>query len=112
MSKKPGSAGRVRVRSNVVYDENAWHLVPGDALYASRPEKLKAPNRPTWLQRAEHLYYVPCSVCRRPSYQTSLTGCAECLNGPSSDEIRAAKAAHERALEAVALIRAESEGSE
>lgn len=112
MSERPAIAGRVRVRSNVVHDENAWHLVPGDVLYANRPELLRAPNRPTSLQRAEHLYYVPCSVCRRPSYETSLNGCTECSNGPSPDEVTAAKAAHQRALEAVARIRAESEGGE
>ena len=104
MSEENTSVGRVRVRSNVVQDENAWHLVPGDALYAHRPDLLRAPNRPTARQRDEYLYYVPCSVCQRASHRMFLEGCSQCPYGPSAAEVASARAAHERALKAVARI--------
>jgi hypothetical protein len=107
------SVGRVRVRSNVVQDDDAWELVPGDALYVHRPDLLKDPHRPTALQRAEHLYYEPCAVCRRPSHRIALEGCTECPYGPSATALANARASHERAVQTVARIRAgETELSE
>jgi hypothetical protein len=67
--------GRIRLRSNVLVDGEAWHLVPGDALDHYAPYRLKRPFQPTPRQRAEQMYYVPCGVCGRLAHQIELDGC-------------------------------------
>src|SRR5437762_415277 len=104
MSSEDSNVGRVRVRSNVVSSEDAWHLVPGDALAEYRSELLKDPNRPTPRQREEHLYYVPCSRCNRLFHRFMLEGCDQCPDGPSKQQLADARARFERAREAVERV--------
>jgi hypothetical protein len=101
--------GSVRLRSNVVLDGEAWHLVPGDALYQYAPDRLKPPNRPTQRQRDEHMYYVPCSRCGRVITEIQLQGCNECPHGPSRDAQNAAIARHDEAQRKVKALKAAME---
>ena len=98
--------GRLKLRSNVVLDGNAWHLVPGDALQHYAPERLKLPHRPTQRQKYEHMYYVPCSYCGRTSHEIELQGCNECSHGPSRAAQQAAVARHERVQQEIDALRA------
>jgi hypothetical protein len=96
---------RVQLRSNVVLDGEAWHLVPGDALQQYAPHLLKRPHHPTARQRDEHMYYVPCSICRRLSHEIALEGCNQCSHGPSRAAQDAAIARHEAAQRELATLK-------
>jgi len=75
--QKPIVAGEIRVRSNVCFDPNATHLIPGDIL--------KAYGMPlhniTTKQRTEMMYYHPCCICRRTVYVFMEEGCDYCAKG-------------------------------
>ncbi|MBM5570545.1 MULTISPECIES: Hsp70 family protein [Deefgea] len=62
-------AQQVCLRSNVAPVESE-KVVPGDFLYQIKPRLFdrEAWDRATDLQIAEHLYYQPCSICRRPTH--------------------------------------------
>ena len=70
--------GDVAVRSNVVLELERWDLVPGELLHALR--RMDKANR---LQHDEHMYYVPCSICRRTIVEINLNGCTQCPHAPS-----------------------------
>jgi len=93
--------GRVRLRSNVVARDDAWHLVPGEVLIARRPDLMKPPNRPTQLQTDESMYYVSCGVCSRPINVIMREGCTQCSHGPTPQQLEQAQEEHRRGLEAV-----------
>lgn len=77
--------GEIFLRSNVTGNNDAWHLVPGDAMEALRPSYFVHGNaHPTARQLAERLYYHPCAVCRRDSFECQRDGCdRECSGVPS-----------------------------
>ena len=104
--------GGVRLRSNVVTDGDAWQLVPGDLLAERRPDLMRSPNRPTPLQRAEQMYYVPCGVCRRTVNVFMREGCRQCAHGPTPQQMEEARELHRRGLEAVRAARRALNGSE
>jgi molecular chaperone DnaK (HSP70) len=61
-------SGGLAVRANVA-DEQDQSLVPGDVLHRYKPkafERLPGRERATPEQEKEHLYYQPCSACKRP----------------------------------------------
>jgi hypothetical protein len=60
--------GGLTIRANVT-DQKDQSLIPGDVLYRhnSRPfQSLPGPYQATEEQLREHLYYQPCSACKRP----------------------------------------------
>lgn len=71
IEESPGNAGKVRIRSNVCLEADAWDLVPGDVL---RRYNLHF-GRLTAKQHEELMYYEPCSVCRRVLYEIMEYGC-------------------------------------
>lgn len=97
--------GRIRLRSNVVDRGDAWHLVPGEVLAVRRPDLMKPPNKPTQLQRDEHMYYVPCGVCSRTINEIMREGCTQCSHGPTPRQLDNAQEQHRRGLEAVQAAR-------
>lgn len=87
--KKAQTPGQVTVRSNVVTDGSRWDLVPGELLHA-----LGRSRNATRLQREEHMYYQPCSVCDRTIAEINLTGCTRCTHAPSPSAVLGAQEAH------------------
>jgi hypothetical protein len=68
--------GEVRVRSNVTRGLYDWDLVvPGEIVQNHHPT---ADQFLTPLQRAEKMYYVPCSECGRTIYEIERDGCDPC----------------------------------
>ncbi len=67
--------GAVRVRSNVTRGLHDWDLVPGEIIQKYQPT---ADQFLTPLQRAEKMYYVPCSECGRTIYEIERDGCDPC----------------------------------
>jgi molecular chaperone DnaK len=62
------STGGLTIRANVA-DRKDQALIPGDVLYRynSRAfQRLPGPDQATEEQLREHLYYQPCSLCKRP----------------------------------------------
>src|SRR4051812_17293154 len=78
--------GAVRIRSNVVLDQDRWDLVPGELLYELR--RMDKANR---LQHDEHMYYQPCSLCRRTIAEINLSGCTQCPHAPSPAAVERAR---------------------
>lgn len=68
--------GAVRLRSNVVSQENSWRDVPGDLVESWRENwfDTRAGNASA-RQQAERDYYRLCSMCRRSLCQINLEGC-------------------------------------
>lgn len=97
--------GRVRLRSNVVATDDAWHLVPGEVVAEWRPDLMRQPSRPTQLQIDERMYYVPCSVCRRTINLIMREGCGECSHGPTPRQLEEARDLHRHGLDAVQRAR-------
>lgn len=60
------SPGSVSLRPNIATRVDDA-LIPGELLYQSNPSYFDRRNRPPEHQDLEHLYYTPCSICRRPS---------------------------------------------
>lgn len=87
------TAGRVRIRSNVVFERDRWDLVPGEVLRHWRPH-----DRSTPLQYEEYMYYEPCSVCRRPIVEINLTGCTECPHAASPERAAAGYSRHQQTI--------------
>lgn len=60
----------VVLRANLVDDDRQQAAIPGDVLYMHNRNAFAPPPMPgplaTEQQKVEHLYYQPCSVCRRP----------------------------------------------
>ncbi|MCW3767781.1 MULTISPECIES: Hsp70 family protein [Paenarthrobacter] len=55
------------IRANVA-DEKDSRLIPGDVLYKHKPQafsRIPGPGQATEEQIQEHLYYMPCAVCKR-----------------------------------------------
>jgi hypothetical protein len=69
-------AGAVRVRSNIIDQENSWDLVPGEYVLVANPH-LGAHNL-TPLQKEEKMYYVPCCECGRTVNEIMRDGCDSC----------------------------------
>jgi molecular chaperone DnaK len=61
-----GDAGGLAMRSNLAVREDD-SLVPGEVMYAINPHYFRRERNPSQVQVDEHLYYEPCSYCRRPS---------------------------------------------
>ena len=105
MGKAPtvleNTAGRVRIRSNVVIEQDSWGLVPGEIVERYRRGHFSLPNRPQQQQRDEKMYYEPCSICRRTADVINLDGCDECRDAPSSASVRANRERHDAVLERV-----------
>lgn len=62
------AAGGLTIRTNVA-DRKDQALIPGDVLYRHNSrafQRLPGPGQATQEQLREHLYYRPCSVCKRP----------------------------------------------
>lgn len=59
-------AGGLAMRSNLAVQEDD-SLVPGEVMYATNPHYFRRERNPSQVQVDEHLYYEPCSYCRRPS---------------------------------------------
>ena len=97
--------GRVRLRSNVVTDGQAWLLVPGELVAVHRPDLLRRENRPSQLQLDERMYYAPCAVCGRRIDVIKREGCEQCSHGPTERQQKEAQALHKRSLEAVTAAR-------
>ncbi len=59
--------GGLVIRANVA-DEKEQRLIPGDVLYKHNPRafaRIPGPDQATEEQLTEHLYYMPCAVCKR-----------------------------------------------
>lgn len=59
--------GGLVIRANIA-DEKDQRLVPGDVLYKHHPRafaRIPGPDKATEEQLTEHLYYMPCAVCKR-----------------------------------------------
>ena len=68
--------GEVRVRSNVCFKSNEWHLVPGDLL-----KSCDLPLRYlTTKQREELMYYERCCLCQRTVCVFMQEGCDYCAS--------------------------------
>lgn len=78
--------GLITVRSNVVLEPGRWDLVPGELLHA-----LRRMDNATRLQHDEHMYYEPCSVCRRTIAEINLSGCDRCTHAPSPKGVEKAR---------------------
>jgi hypothetical protein len=89
------NTGKVTVRSNIVLEPEGWDLVPGELLHALR--RMDKANR---LQRDEHMYYEPCSVCRRTIIAINLQGCTQCTYAPSPAAVERAQDAHRQQVDA------------
>ena len=101
---KQRSAGAVTVRSNIVLEPHRWDLVPGELLY-----ELRGMMNATRLQKAEHMYYQPCSVCGRAIAEINLQGCDRCTHAPSPSAVANAQELHQRRVkEAVTRGQAEN----
>lgn len=81
--------GQITVRSNVVLEPGRWDLVPGELLHA-----LRRMDKATRLQHDEHMYYEPCSVCRRTIAEINLRGCDRCTHAPSPEAVEKARDAY------------------
>lgn len=89
MSESSATDGAITVRSNVVTEPGRWDLVPGELLF-----KFRRMQGATRLQHAEHMYYEPCSVCRRTIADINLTGCDRCTHAPPPASVLGAQDAH------------------
>jgi hypothetical protein len=86
--------GHITVRSNVVLGPGRWDLVPGELLHA-----LRRMDNATRLQHDEHMYYEPCSVCRRTIAEINLSGCDQCTHAPSPNAVEKARDAYRQRFE-------------
>src|SRR3954451_11054073 len=86
--------GAITVRSNVVLDGSRWDLVPGELLHT-----IGRGRNSSRLQREEHMYYQPCSVCDRTIAEINLTGCTRCTHAPSPSAVVGAQEAHRARVE-------------
>lgn len=75
-------SGEVRIRSNVVFDGEAWELVPGEIVERYRRDHFAHPNARRGRQHDEKMYYAPCSRCHRTIDIINLEGC-DCPEAPS-----------------------------
>jgi hypothetical protein len=67
-SEAAAPTGGLTIRANVA-DRQDQALIPGDVLYQHNSrafQRLLGPDQATEEQLREHLYYQPCSVCKRP----------------------------------------------
>ena len=86
--------GQITVRSNVVLEPGRWDLVPGELLHA-----LRRMDKATRLQHDEHMYYEPCSVCRRTIAEINLSGCDRCAHAPSPNAVEKARDAYRQQVD-------------
>ena len=93
-SQASSVAGSVRIRSNVVTEKNRVDLVPGDLIHL-----MPAMREETRLQHDEHMYYVPCSLCRRTIAEILLTGCDRCPFAPSPGSVLASREEYRRRVD-------------
>lgn len=94
--------GRVTIRSNIVLEPGRWDLVPGELLHA-----LRRMDNATRLQHDEHMYYEPCSVCRRTIAAINLNGCDQCIHAPSPKAVEQARGAYQQQVDAARRREAE-----
>lgn len=64
---EPPPAGAIMIRPNVSSSLNSM-LVPGELWYEHRPQYFDVRMDPPRVQVEERLYYNPCALCGRPSY--------------------------------------------
>jgi hypothetical protein len=86
--------GAVRIRSNIVLDQEAWDLVPGEIVDTYRRGHFDLPNRPPLRQRDEHMYYRPCGLCGRTIDVINLEGCDDCRDAPRPEQVAANRERH------------------
>lgn len=87
-------AGEVRIRSNVTFNKDDQHLVPGEIVKGLHRDDMTA------LQRAEKMYYHPCAICERTIFEIQRDGCERC--GATDPEITPeAAAVRRREIEAL-----------
>jgi hypothetical protein len=86
--------GEITVRSNVVLESGRWDLVPGELFHA-----LRRMDKATRLQHDEHMYYEPCSVCRRTIVEINLKGCTQCPHAPSPAAVERAQDAYRQQVD-------------
>ena len=112
-----GVAGQIRVRSNVISEDDVeggrgWSLVPGDLLVKLRPNSFSKAVDRKGRQFDELMYGAPCSVCDRRISLIALEGCERpnCPS-PSDDLVARVRDAHAAGLRAIEEARAEEGGS-
>lgn len=88
------TGGEITVRSNVVLEPARWDLVPGELLH-----ELRRMGKATRLQHDEHMYYMPCSICRRTIVEINLSGCTRCRHAPSPSEVARTREAYQRRVD-------------
>jgi len=99
------TSGKVRIRSNVVLDPEAWMLVPGEIVEDYRRGHFGipfSPNPPPLRQRNEQTYYIPCSRCGRLIVEINMSGCNECTHAPTPERAQKNREQHEEILKRVA----------
>ena len=64
---EPPPAGAVALRPNVSHTADSM-LVPGELWYEHQPQDFDVRLNPPRIQVEERLYYEPCKLCGRPSY--------------------------------------------
>ncbi|TWA85146.1 molecular chaperone DnaK (HSP70) [Azospirillum brasilense] len=92
-----GSGGAVRLRSNIARTQDAWDLVPGEIVERYRSSYLDKRLSPPQRQVEESMYYKPCSMCGKSTYEINSQGCARCRQ-PSPEEAAAAREALNAAI--------------
>ncbi|WP_168204721.1 Hsp70 family protein [Noviherbaspirillum sp. UKPF54] len=78
--------GGLALRSNLANREDL-SLVPGEVLYGINPFYFRREQCPPQVQVDEHLYYQPCSICRRAS-NDPLCRCASTPQRPPHTDMR------------------------
>ncbi len=99
-----GSAGKVRIRSNVVMEQinirkDHWALVPGEIVERYRRGHFS--DKPSRRQNDEKMYYKPCVRCHRTIDAINLEGCDQCPHAPAPEVARANRTRHEAVLQRV-----------
>lgn len=69
---EPPPAGALSLRPNIA-DKIDNSLVPGELWYEHQPQDFDVRLNPPRVQVEERLYYQPCVLCGRPSYDTRCT---------------------------------------
>lgn len=90
-SKTAGSRGGLVMRSNIA-NERKDFFVPGELLYQFDPYYFDVRRETPEVQVLEHLYYQPCSICRRAS-NDPLCRCATAPQPSSRKHVASTKPA-------------------
>ena len=85
--------GNVTIRSNVVLEPDRWDLIPGEIL-----NDLRGLRHATRLQHDEHMYYMPCSICRRTIVEINVRGCTQCPHAPLPEAVEKVQKAYRQRI--------------